>query len=97
MRTLRPLHDRILVRRLDAATRTETGLFIPEAAKEKPQEAEIIAVGTGRILASGEVAPLKVELGQRVLFGKFAGDEIEFDGDKFIVLREEDILAVVGP
>lgn len=95
MTNFRPLHDRVLVRRLDAEERTSSGLYIPESAKEKPQRAEIIAVGTGRINKANEVRPLIVEAGQIVIFGKYAGDEIKLDGVDHIILREDDILAIV--
>jgi chaperonin GroES len=96
MATFRPLHDRVLVRRVEAEERSAGGLYIPETAKEKPQKAEVIAVGTGRISKTGEVKPLVVEPGQIVLFGKYAGDEIKLDGIDHIILREEDILAVLS-
>jgi len=95
MANFRPLYDRVLVRRVDSATQTTGGLFIPESAKEKPQQAEVIAVGTGRITDAGEVIALKVEPGMRVLFGKYAGDEVKLDGVEHIILRESDILAII--
>jgi chaperonin GroES len=84
-----------LVKRLESEDRSAGGLYIPETAKEKPQQAEIIAVGTGRVTDSGEVVALKVEPGMRVLFGKYAGDEIKLDGVGHIILRESDILAII--
>jgi chaperonin GroES len=95
MTTFRPLYDRVLVKRIEAEEKTTGGLFLPESAKEKPQQAEIVAVGTGRIGKDGETIPLVVEKGQRVLFGKYAGDEVKLDGVEHIILREEDILAVI--
>lgn len=95
MTTFRPLYDRVLVKRLEAEDRTAGGLILPDSAQEKPQQAEIIAVGTGRIGKNGETIPLVVEKGQRVLFGKYAGDEVKLDGVAHIILREEDILAVL--
>jgi len=95
MTSFRPLYDRVLVRRLESESRTASGIFIPESAKEKPQQAEVIAIGNGRITNDNEVVPLIVKPGDRILFGKYAGDEIKLDGIEHIILREEDILAVV--
>ncbi|MFK7926796.1 MAG: co-chaperone GroES [Myxococcota bacterium] len=95
MTTFRPLYDRVLVKRVEAETKTSGGLFLPESAKEKPQQAEVVAVGTGRVGKSGETIALTVEKGQRVLFGKYAGDEVKLDGVEHIILREEDILAII--
>ena len=95
MTTFRPLYDRVLVKRVEAEARTSGGLFLPEAAKEKPQQAEVVAVGTGRIGKNNEVMPLVVKAGDRVLFGKYAGDEVKLDGVEHIILREEDILAII--
>ncbi len=95
MASFRPLYDRVLVKRVASADKTASGLFIPETAKEKPQTAEVIAVGTGRITKSNDVRPLTVQAGDKVLFGKYAGDEIKLDGIDHIILREEDILAIV--
>ena len=91
----RPLYDRILVKRVNAESRSAGGLIIPDSAKEKPQEAEVVAVGSGRILPSGEVRAVSVAAGDRVIFGKYTGDEIKLDGEEHVILREEDILAVV--
>ena len=91
----RPLYDRVLVRRVDAENKSSGGLFIPESAKEKPQQAEVIAVGTGRITKSEDVIPLIVKKGDRILFGKYAGDEVKLDGQDHIILRESDILAII--
>ena len=95
MTTFRPLYDRVLVKRVEAESRTSSGLYLPESAKEKPQQAEIVAVGTGRIGKDGETIPLVVEQGQIVLFGKYAGDEVKIDGVDHIILREEDILSII--
>jgi chaperonin GroES len=95
MTTFRPLYDRVLVKRVEAEERTSGGLFLPESAKEKPQQAEVVAVGTGRIGKNNEVIPLVVKAGDRVLFGKYAGDEVKLDGVEHIILREEDILAII--
>lgn len=91
----RPLYDRVLVRRVEAETRSSGGLFIPETAKEKPQQAQVIAVGQGRITKSGEVRSLTVKPGDTVLFAKYSGNEIKIDGAEHLILREEDILAIV--
>jgi chaperonin GroES len=91
----RPLYDRVLVRRVDAETRSSGGLFIPETAKEKPQQAQVIAVGQGRITKSGEVRSLTVKPGDTVLFAKYSGNDIKIDGAEHLILREEDILAIV--
>jgi chaperonin GroES len=95
MANFRPLYDRVLVKRLSPEERTAGGLFLPETAKEKPQQAQVIAVGTGRVSKSGDVRPLTVKQGDVVLFGKYAGDEIKLDGEEHIILREEDILAII--
>ncbi len=92
---LRPLYDRILVKRVEAEEKTSSGLIIPEAAKEKPLEAEVIAVGSGRVTKEGKVRPMSLNVGDRVLFGKYTGDEIKLDGVEHIILREEDVLAVI--
>lgn len=91
----RPLHDRVLVKRISPETKTVGGIIIPDSAKDKPQEAEVVAVGNGRVLDSGEVRSMSVKVGDRVLFGKYTGDEVKLDGEEHVVLREEDILAVL--
>lgn len=95
MAKFRPLYDRVLVRRVDAETKSSGGLFIPESAKEKPQQAEVVAVGTGRLTKDNKVVPLIVKEGDRILFGKYAGDEVKLDGVDHIILKESDILAIV--
>ena len=95
MANFRPLYDRVLVKRVESENRTSSGLFIPESAKEKPQQAEVIAIGTGRLTDAGDTVALVVKPGDRVLFGKYAGDEIKLDGVDHIILRESDILAIV--
>ena len=95
MANFRPLYDRVLVKRVESEARTASGLYIPDSAKEKPQQAQVISVGTGRITKSNEVVPLVVKPGDIVLFGKYTGDEIKLDGEEHIILREQDILAVV--
>lgn len=91
----RPLYDRVLVKRVNAEQKTAGGLIIPDTAKEKPQEAEVIAVGSGKALDDGKVRPMSIKVGDRVLFGKYTGDEIKLDGEEHIILREEDVLAVL--
>jgi chaperonin GroES len=92
---IRPLHDRIIVKRLAEEEKTKGGIIIPDTAKEKPLEGSVIAVGNGRILEDGKVRPMDVKKGDKVLFGKYAGTEIKIDGDEHLILREEDILAVL--
>lgn len=91
---VRPLHDRVLVKRHNEEERSKGGIIIPDTAKEKPVQGEIIAVGTGRVTEDGKIRPLDVKKGDRVLFGKYAGTEIKIDGDDFLMMREEDILGV---
>jgi chaperonin GroES len=93
--SFRPLYDRVLVKRIDAETRSAGGLYIPDNAKEKPQQATVVAIGTGRIMKDGAVRELEVKPGDRVLFGKYSGDEIKLDGESHLILREDDILAVL--
>ncbi|MEO0047716.1 MAG: hypothetical protein RLZZ410_675 [Pseudomonadota bacterium] len=92
---LRPLHDRVIIKRLDNETKTASGLVIPETAAEKPDQGEILAVGTGKKDDSGKAIPLDVKVGDRVLFGKYAGQTVKVDGNELLVMREEDIMAVV--
>jgi chaperonin GroES len=92
---LRPLQDRLLVKRMEEETKTAGGLFIPETAKEKPQRGEIIAVGNGKKTEDGKVLPLDVKVGDKVLFGKYSGTEIKVEGEELLMMREDDILAVV--
>ncbi|MEL6349480.1 MAG: co-chaperone GroES [Myxococcota bacterium] len=91
----RPLYDRVLVKRVAAEQKTSGGLILPDSAKEKPQEAEVIAVGQGKALKDGETRPVSVNVGDHILFGKYTGDEIKLDGEEHIILRESDILAVI--
>ena len=93
---IRPLHDRVIVKRLDGEDRTEGGLYIPDTAKEKPVQGKVIAVGAGKRDKSGNLAELDVKEGDRVLFSKYSGTEIKLEGDEHLILREDDILAVVG-
>ncbi len=93
--TIRPLHDRILAKRLQEQEKTAGGLFIPDTAKEKPLEAEVVAVGSGKVTDDGKVRPLEVKKGDKVLIGKYSGSEVKLDGEEHIILREDDILAVI--
>ncbi|MDQ3365985.1 MAG: co-chaperone GroES [Myxococcota bacterium] len=92
---IRPLHDRILVKRLEEESKTSGGLFIPDSAKEKPIQARVIAVGAGKRDKDGKVIPLDVKAGDKVLFSKYSGSEIKIDGDEHLILREDDLLAVL--
>ena len=92
---LRPLHDRVLVRRLEEGEQRQGGLIIPDSAKEKPQQAEVIAVGNGKLLDSGERVSVEVKAGDRILFGKYSGAEIKMDGEEYLVLKEDEILGVL--
>ena len=92
---LTPLHDRILIRRVEEAETTRGGIIIPDSAKDKPQEGEVIAVGKGKISEEGKVRPLDVKEGDRILFGKYAGTEIKVDGVEHIILREDEVLGVI--
>ena len=93
---VRPLYDRLLIKRLEEATKTAGGLFLPEAAQEKPQRGEVIAVGNGRIGDSGEVRQLTVKVGDIVVFGKYAGSEIKVDGEERMILKEDEILGIIA-
>ena len=93
---IRPLHDRILVKRLEEETKTTGGLFIPDSAKEKPLQAEVIAVGSGRVLDSGQKLPLDLKAGDKVLIGKWSGTEVKVDGEELLILKEDEILGVLG-
>jgi len=92
---LRPLHDRVLVKRLDEQEQRRGGIIIPDSAKEKPQQAEVKAVGNGKLLDSGERAAVEVKAGDRILFGKYSGSEIRIDGEEYLILREDEILGVL--
>src|SRR5450830_1722314 len=93
--SLRPLHDRVIVKRLDQETKTASGIVLPDAATEKPDQGEVLAVGNGKILDDGKVRPLAVKVGDRVLFGKYSGQAVKIDGQELLVMREEDLFAVV--
>jgi chaperonin GroES len=93
---IRPLHDRVLVKRIETQEQVRGGIIIPDTAKEKPQEAEVIAVGPGKLLEDGKRSPMDVQTGDRVLMGKYSGSEIKLNDQDYVILREEEILAVVG-
>ena len=92
---VKPLHDRILVRRIEGEEKTKGGLIIPDTAKEKPQEGKVIAVGKGKVNDDGELRPLDVHKGDRILFGKYSGTEIQLEGEEHLIIREDDVLAVL--
>jgi chaperonin GroES len=92
---IRPLHDRLIVERLEGQDKTASGLYIPDSAKEKPQTGRVIAVGKGRIKEDGKVTPLDIKAGDTILFGKYSGTEVKLDGTEFLIMREEDVLGVV--
>ncbi len=92
---LKPLADRIVVRPLDAQEKTKSGLVVPDSAKEKPQEGKVLAIGTGRLLDDGTVKSLEIKNGDRVLYGKYSGTEVSVEGEDYLILKEDDILAVV--
>ncbi len=94
--TFRPLHDRVVVRRVESEAKTKGGIIIPDTAKEKPQEGEIVAVGSGARDESGKVGPLDVKAGDRVLFGKWSGSEVKLDGEDLLIMKEADIMGVIG-
>jgi len=93
---LRPLHDRVLVRRLEDKETMRGGIIIPDSAKEKPQQAEVVAVGNGKRTEAGERAAIDVKAGDRILFGKYSGSDIKIDGEEYLILREDEILGVLG-
>ncbi len=92
---IRPLHDRIIVERLEEETKTAAGIIIPDSAKEKPQQGNVIAVGKGKTTEDGKIMPLDVKVGDKVLFGKYAGTDIKIDGKEYLMMREDDVLGVV--
>jgi chaperonin GroES len=92
---IRPLHDRILIKRIEEQETVRGGIIIPDTAKEKPQEGEVIAVGNGKILENGQRVPLDVKAGNRILFGKYAGSEIKIEGEEYLILREDEVLGVL--
>ncbi len=92
---IRPLHDRILVQRLEEEEKTQGGIIIPDTAKEKPIEGKVVAVGNGKLLENGEIRPLDVKEGDKVLFGKYAGTEVKIGGEEYLIMREDDILGII--
>jgi len=92
----RPLHDRVLVRRIEAEEKTAGGIIIPDTAKEKPQEGEVVAVGSGTLNDKGEIRPLDVKAGDRILFGKWSGTEVKLDGKELLIMKESDIMGVLA-
>ena len=92
---IRPLHDRVIVRRLEEEETTKGGIIIPDTAKEKPIEGKVVAVGAGKILENGKTQPLEVKKGNKILFGKYAGTDIKIEGEEHLIMREDDIIAVV--
>ena len=91
----RPLHDRVLVRRVDAEEKTKGGIIIPDTAKEKPQEGEVVAVGAGAKSDEGKITPLDVKAGDRILFGKWSGTEVKIDGENLLIMKESDVMGVI--
>ncbi len=92
---IRPLHDRVLVRRLEGDKKTKGGIVIPDTAAEKPMEGEVVSVGSGKLLDNGELRALDVKAGDKILFGKYSGTEVKVDGEELIVMREDDIMGVI--
>ena len=92
---IRPLYDRIVVKRIEQQEQLQGGLHIPDSAKEKPQEGEVVAVGKGKRLEDGKVVPLDIQVGDRILFGKYSGSDIKLDGDEFLIMREDEVLGVL--
>ena len=91
----RPLHDRILIKRLEQGEEVRGGIIIPDSAKEKPQQGEVKAVGSGKLLETGQRVPPEVKPGQRILFGKYSGSDVKLDGDEYLIIKEDEVLAVV--
>ena len=93
---LRPLHDRVIVKRLEQETKTASGIVIPDAAAEKPDQGEVIAVGAGKRTDDGKLQPMDVKVGDRILFGKYSGTTVKIEGDEYLVMREDDIMGVIA-
>jgi chaperonin GroES len=93
---IRPLHDRIVVKRIEEKETVLNGIIIPDSAKEKPQEGEVIAVGNGKRLDDGKIAPLELKAGDRILFGKYSGSDIKVDGNEYLIMREDEVLGVIA-
>ena len=91
----RPLHDRVVVRRIESEEKTKGGIIIPDTAKEKPQEGEVIAVGSGTLNDKGEMRPLDVKAGDRILFGKWSGTEVKLDGEELLIMKESDVMGII--
>jgi chaperonin GroES len=96
MAKVRPLHDRLLVKRIEEKETVKGGIIIPDTAKEKPQEGEVIAVGNGKVLDNGTKVPLDVKAGDKILFGKYSGTDIKIDDEEYLILREDEVLAVIS-
>jgi len=94
--SFRPLHDRILVQRLEGEEKTKGGIIIPDTAKEKPQQGKVVSVGSGRVTEEGKIQPLDVKAGEKILFSKYAGTEVKMEGEEFIIMREDDVLGIIG-
>ena len=92
---IRPLHDRVIVKRLESETKSAGGIVIPDSAAEKPVQGKVVAVGKGKILEDGSVRALDVKVGDKILFGKYSGTEVKVDGDELVVMREEDVMAII--
>src|SRR3569833_332441 len=93
---IRPLHDRVVVKRIEESETMQGGLYIPDSAKEKPQQGEVVAVGNGKRTEDGKVLPLDVKAGDRILFGKYSGNDIKLDGNEYLIMREDEILGVLS-
>ena len=93
---LKPLGDRVVIELVEAEEKTASGIVLPDSAKEKPQEGKVVAVGTGRVLENGERVALEVKEGDRIIFSKYAGTEVKYEGNEYLILRESDILAIIG-
>ena len=91
----RPLHDRVVVRRLESEERTKGGIIIPDTAKEKPQEGEVVAVGPGKVTEDGKRQPMEVKVGDKILFGKYSGSEVKLGDEEYLIMREEDVLGIL--
>jgi len=92
---LRPLHDRILVKRIEEEEKSVGGIIIPDTAKEKPQQGEVIAAGTGKILENGTTVPMQLKKGDKILFGKYSGSDVKVDGEEYLIMREDDVLGII--
>ncbi|MDX1335589.1 MAG: co-chaperone GroES [Gammaproteobacteria bacterium] len=93
---IRPLHDRVIIKRMEEERTTAGGIVIPDSATEKPSKGEVMAVGAGKVLDSGETRPLELKVGDQVLFGQYAGTTVKYEGEEYLVMREEDVIAVLG-